>query len=394
MADIREFLSVHTDITHLNKCLAELVFVLKPKDPEECMNALLQHCADRKYKEYIASCPRNFISGLDPYPNIRTTSDPYGIRTPSRHTLYNRRKPIQKIHQCLDTDLPLYDNGSYPWLTDVEATVAACQKAYCTKQSTFDLAKLAVIELCEAIGQPELKTQYFEAFSTVPKLEESKPLPTLTREEVETIRALNQKPIDAAYALIDNKSTEATDRELGVVLEALAVETLWGCSWAHQPLRRDWVGIVYKGAKTDTTTDNYITIDDNSVTLTVNIAHKVGKLKEPLIVDVAPRLAALLRKVHPIACAVQNTDSPHVLWSKTKPVTPSQLSTRMVHIYNKLGFDPGPGRRGANAARHAAVLHNRKRRALTQEERADEKRQARSRLSSVRMAEEHYAQDH
>jgi hypothetical protein len=66
----------------------------------------------------------------------------------------------------------------------------------------------------------------------------------------------------------------------------------------------------------------------------------------------------------------------------------------MVHIYNKLGFDPGPGRRGANAARHAAVLHNRKRRALTQEERADEKRQARSRLSSVRMAEEHYAQDH
>jgi hypothetical protein len=64
MADIREFLSVHTDITHLNKCLAELVFVLKPKDPEECTDALLTHCVDRKYKEYIASCPRNFICGL------------------------------------------------------------------------------------------------------------------------------------------------------------------------------------------------------------------------------------------------------------------------------------------------------------------------------------------
>jgi hypothetical protein len=133
---------------------------------------------------------------VDPYPRIRTTSDPYAIRTPSSHTLYNRRNPIQKIHQCLDTDLPLYDNGSYPWLTDVEATVAACQKAYCTKQSTFDLATLAVVQLCEALGLTELKTRYFEAFSAAPKIEESKALPTLTREEVETIRALNNtKPV-------------------------------------------------------------------------------------------------------------------------------------------------------------------------------------------------------
>ena len=48
---------------------------------------------------------------------------------------------------------------------------------------------------------------------------------------------------------------------------------------------------------------------------------------------------------------------------------------------------------GCNAARHADVKANRKRRALTDEERADERAKAAKRLSSVAAAETMYDQN-
>ena len=125
MTDRGIFLANHVDKTHLNKALAELVFVLQPTNADECVNGMLQLCADQKYRQYIASCPKNFIIGLDPYPQIRTTSDPYGIRTPAEQTLYNRRQPLIKIHGLLESNLPMYVDGGYPWLNDVQAVVQA-----------------------------------------------------------------------------------------------------------------------------------------------------------------------------------------------------------------------------------------------------------------------------
>ena len=67
---------------------------------------------------------------------------------------------------------------------------------------------------------------------------------------------------------------------------------------------------------------------------------------------------------------------------------PSELSG----VWYRLGFDPGVGRRGCNGARHASVHENRKRRRLTKDERLEERDQAKRRCSSVKMAEEVYAQ--
>jgi hypothetical protein len=75
---------------------------------------------------------------------------------------------------------------------------------------------------------------------------------------------------------------------------------------------------------------------------------------------------------------------------KTVKLDPSALSPRMPQVWQRLGFDPGKGRRGVNAARHAAVAHCRKRRKLSPEERAEELDQAKRRLSSVHMAETVY----
>ena len=398
MTDLDQFLSKHVDKSHLNKVLSELTFVLKPSDPDTCTNKFLQLCADFKYSQYIADCPKNFIIGLDPYPQIRTSSDPYGLRTPADQTLYNRRQPLIKIHGLLESNLPMYVDGGYPWLSDVQAVVTAAGQAY-TKQSTFNLGKLAVIQLCEALGETELKTQYFEAYAARPPVNTHQPdfvgPPPLTKEEVANIRQLNGDVIDRASALIENKGAHASDRELGVILEAFSIESMYGCSPKHEPLRNDWINIVYRGASTDTQSANFISVEPETVTLTMNTAKKVGKLKEPLVVnltDTSPRLASLLRKVHPIAAAVQGTDQPHVLWSKKKALTASQYTTRLANIWHRLGFDPGVKRRGCNGARHASVAEDRKRRHLNKDERLEERDQAKRRCSSVKMSEEAYAQ--
>eukprot|EP01048_Picozoa_sp_COSAG05_P005218 COSAG05_NODE_304_length_11730_cov_494.101539_3_plen_106_part_00 len=92
--------------------------------------------------------------------------------------------------------------------------------------------------------------------------------PPLTKEEVANIRQLNQAVIDRAFALIDNKGAQASDRELGVILEALAIESMYGCSPKHEPLRNDWINIIFKGPETDTESANYISVDPETVTLT------------------------------------------------------------------------------------------------------------------------------
>jgi hypothetical protein len=104
--------------------------------------------------------------------------------------------------------------------------------------------------------------------------------------------------------------------------------------------------------------------------------------------ETSPRPSDLLRRVHPIAVQVQDTDEPHVLWSKTKALTASQYTTRLVHIWNRLGTDPGVDRRGCNGAGHASVAEDRKRRHLNEEQ-----DQAKRRCSSVKMAETVYAQN-
>ena len=400
MTDRGIFLANHVDKTHFNKALAELVFVLQPTSADEVMDGILQLCADQKYRQYLQGCPKNFIIGLDPYPKIRTTSDPYGLRTPADQTIRNRRQPLIKIYAKMTRiatyhGSPMFVDGDYPWLDDVQAVVTATGRAY-TKQSTFNLGKLAVIQLCEALGKTELKTQYFVAYNALSPIEATDDGPQpLSKEEVANIRQLNGDVIDRATALIENKGAQASDRELGVILEALAIESMYGCSPKHEPLRNDWINIVFKGPETDTQSANYISIEPDTVTLTVNIAKKVGRLREPLVVNLSessPRLASLLRKVHPIAVAVQGTDEPYVLWSKKKALTASQYTTRLANIWIRLGFDPGVGRRGCNGARHASVAEDRKRRHLTKDERAEEQDQAKRRCSSVKMSEEAYAQ--
>jgi hypothetical protein len=74
----------------------------------------------------------------------------------------------------------------------------------------------------------------------------------------------------------------------------------------------------------------------------------------------------------------------------------SAVNKRLTHSLNHVGLSPELVARacGCNAARHADVKVNRKRRALTDEERTDERAKAAKRLSSVAAAETQYDQGH
>jgi hypothetical protein len=393
MTSLDTYLTKHvTDKTLFNKALNELIFTLKPEDPDRLTHQLKQWCADTLYAEYIEKAPKNFIIGSDPYPQIRTTSDRYGIKTPSQQTIYNRTQPIIKIYKELGLNTSMFNPILYyDWLAKVDEVVAATQRAY-TKKSTFQLAALAIIQLCEACGFDKFKTAYHQKFATVEVPEDEPAPPPLTKSEVSYIRELNQTVIDKAYSLLENKGINASDRECSLFLEALSIETMYGCSSKHEPLRNDWLNVQMTDRETDLP-PNFVFLKDGLCTLHVTEACKVT-LKEPLVIDLrcsSPRLAKLMHAVYPIAKVKQHTDYPYVLWSKGKQMNRTQLSSRMPAIWRKLGFDPGPNRRGCNGARHASVNENRKRRKLSTDERTEEQDQARRRMSSVHMAETVYA---
>ena len=157
---------------------------------EVCTQLKLQ-CAKAVYKQCITKADPNFISGDDPYPRIKSRGlFPIGD-APSANTVYNRRNPIRKIYKELGSEQPICVDGEYPWLTDVAGVVAALQSVY-TVKSTRELAQLAVLQFCEALGQCTLQQKYFDEFAKLQSLPEPE-RKVLTKPQVTEIRRKNGK---------------------------------------------------------------------------------------------------------------------------------------------------------------------------------------------------------
>jgi hypothetical protein len=175
------------------------------------------------------------------------------------------------------------------------------------------------------------------------------------------------------------------------------MDRVYGSDAKHEPLRRDWCFVRFKGPNTDVSKDNFITLGD-TVTLTINVACKRRELSEPLVVDLTqtcPKLATLLTALHPWAKTIQDSKEPWVFFLHSKRyegahMTAGLFSQRMSGVWNRLGWEVSAGSRGCNGARHASVNGNRVRRKLTTSERALEHEQAKRRISSVRVAEAVY----
>jgi hypothetical protein len=395
MENVNQYLSQHTKKSTLSRCVAQLCESLDGSCDVDALNDnILKLICDAVYASNIAKAPKDFISGTDEYPIIRTTHN-YALKQASSHTLSNRKNCIRQIYKALGSDKPIYDatTGTYPFIHDTAAVVAATQKAY-TIQSTFSLAWGALLCFCEALGLPALKQQYYELFNALPALAaDSKRV--LSKTDLKKIRKLNGGVCNKAMTYL--RAGELKPSEWKVVCDALCIETLYGCDLKHEPLRRDWVNVKFAGPSTDKHSDNYITVGD-AVTLTVTHANKKGKLAEPVSInlsDTSPRLAGLLNALHPVACKLHNTEEPWVFTSYTGPtfgqkMSESCFSSRMTGVWERLGFVPPRGSRGCNGARHASVNEGRKRKKLSSAEKETLAEQAKRRLHKASTADAHY----
>lgn len=111
-AEMHAFLGKHTSKAQVNRLVAELVCALGVSDADACSETLFTLCAERIYKHKASIAPQDFITGADPWPEIKTACNPY-VSTLSDKTLYSRTNAVKKVHEALGSTRPLH------WLADV-----------------------------------------------------------------------------------------------------------------------------------------------------------------------------------------------------------------------------------------------------------------------------------
>eukprot|EP01048_Picozoa_sp_COSAG05_P012037 COSAG05_NODE_1179_length_5607_cov_13.007711_2_plen_392_part_00 len=385
--EISRFLCKHTDKSQLDRLIAELVCAMNVSDPDASNEALHALCADLIYKDRMAIAAQDFVTGPDPWPQISTTAHKYGSVL-NKHTLDNRNHCIKAIHKQLKTTRPLYENGYMHWLNNLQAVTAATKRAYPRSKSTFRMAAQSICQLCEAVSQPELKQQYYEAYQTMmekmasPKREQRAMSPervTLVRAAIETLRL---KAVESGYVM-------------GLCNDYLQLAWLYGDSDAWQPQRNDCVTFRFDGPDCDKRIDNYIALSDGACILTINTAKKIT-LQAPVIIQVhetSPQLAAFLRAYQPIAAEYQQSNAPYTLCTSRdrKAMSTSHLTTRAPVVWKKLGLNFTA--HGCIVARNTAVAamntqHGKRK--LSEDELQSEQAKAKMRLHSRSAADTHY----
>ena len=345
---ITQFLCKHTDKSQLDRLIAELVCNLNVSDPDASNGALHALCADLIYKDRMAIAPQNFVTGDDPWPQISTSAHKFGSDL-NGHTLKNRNFCIKAIHKKLKTTRPLYDNGYMHWLGDVERVVTATEKAY-TAKSTCRMAAQSICQLCEAVSQPALKSRYYNLYK--PMLEA---MDVTIKRQKEPLTIIQVSKVRDAIETLRIQAIES-DYALSPCNDYLQLAWLYGDGPDWQPQRNDCVSFRFDGPDSDHQIDNFITVTDETCTLTINIANKI-KLNEPVdipIHELSPKLADFLRVYQPICAEYQQSNAPYTLMTSRdrKPMSTSHLTTRAPALYTKLGLE---GYHGCIIARNCAV---------------------------------------
>ena len=363
---------------------------------------LTKAAEDALYEQHLTTGQDVDVMATTPIAT-RTSSDPHALAELSDATIVNRRNAWNKTFQKVtgSTDKPALP---YVFHKDVQACAAAIAGMY-TTYASWKLNAYNFANMCEAVGERDLADRYRKLFLGMEasrKKVRSAPREQLSAEQLATVHATCASLAEKATALVlatdDLYAGPTKDNRLGLVQHALIALLTFGTSpdWCNQ--RRASVTYVFKNAKTDVTKDNYIEIDGQSVTLVVNTATKVDKAVTLDVSTDCPALAALLVAIHGRTGRPDHLIHQHA-WRQRKTfgrrlVDKSGFNQRLKEAiaFAALPQDIAKHIGGCNVARHAEVAANRKRPALTETERSDDRRKAAKRLSSVNAAETQYAQ--
>ena len=126
------------------------------------------------------------------------------------------------MYKQLGSQDPICVDGAYPWLTNVAAVVAALQTVY-TVKSTRELAQLAILQFCEALGKCELHQQYYEALAKLEALPEPE-RKVLSKAKTAEIRKKNNALVTASLKLLKKQQSP----DIATVYDCLTVLTMYG----------------------------------------------------------------------------------------------------------------------------------------------------------------------
>ena len=364
--------------------VAHILSALTINEPAAFTKKLEALCSRAVYEQQLDSIECILSTDIRP----RTSANPYGIKSIAPRTVQSRNATFTAICTAVTGKPPKrpVNKDTADWITRVDEVTAALGVLYQPYNSWYQ-ATFMFLQSLRLMRHDELATDYFQRFEALKPERSTITAPrnaVLTKDEVSQIRsAIAQVSIDAMET--GNEST---------VQAALAGLFVWGLSDRWQPQRRDCISYKFLRDSTDEHFDNFY--DPSTGKLTINKANKVT-LKEAVTIDIGaqcPQLRELLTQ------AAERTPCEYILFVRRPdgsctPCSPSSLNYRLRSLFKtyKLEDRLCKAASSVNAARHYSVAVSRKRPLLSEEDRLAEKEEAKQRLSSVRMAEEVYAQD-
>jgi hypothetical protein len=388
---------------HVNLMQAAAALSMAGASHDDALFDLTISAEDALYKTHLESGRETDIMTEAPI-TTRTSADLHAIKPLSERTVANRRNAFLKVYQHI-TKTNEAPKQPYAFIQDVDQWVAAVCAQW-TSHSSWGLNAYAFANVVESLGLHDLSQEYkrrFRALEATRKKTKAVPKVPLTLDEQALIHKHAATLGEKALALVeDNPLLFDPDNAdaLMVLQHALVLLLIYGTSkeWSNQ--RRAAITYRFKTVVTDVSQDNYVECTaDGGVTLTINSGTKVRKKAVINVTQDCPILAKLLLAIE--GCPGRPEHLLHVSSYRQRKqygnalTHGSAVNKRLTHSLHHVGIPPELVARacGCNAARHADVKVNRKRRALTDEERADDRAKAAKRLSSVAAAETMYDQN-
>jgi hypothetical protein len=315
---------------------------------------------------------------LPPYQSKR---DPCALEVHSLLGSEEHKKRLQTKHNTIiravcqvAKELETTCDSPYNFLKHSEEVYKASLNIW-EKTSTWSVNMGKILQFMHMIGEPteDLYAMFKEGqLYAEDHAEIAAPRHrTLSPEESAQMRELNRDEFfPQAMQMLDDPEIASYDapglpgkiHRMKCVHDAIETLYLYGSTEKHELLRNDLVDIVFKTPTTDPKENNFVTVKDGKVTLTMNYLHKVKpggvratrqKMKEALVLDVTgdnPDLAALWKKYELICKEIHGTNPAYALFEYSKEATwgkklnSNALSSRNKRVYK--GTRVAPAARG------------------------------------------------
>jgi hypothetical protein len=214
-------------------------------------------------------------------------SDPHAIHKPSGQTIYNRTRPVIKIHECLGVDTPLYcPDSTYPWLS---------RCGYRWLRSVDDVVAAAVAEVQAQVPVAGSSSRAPPIFSAC-----------------DTTVLLCHRPVYSAGSGGSPSSSSSSSYDHRVYIHMLV--TRWDVMARNASLgpcgraTERWNGGIFVGIPPDSQSQRPMAVAKHAMCVTVGLPQPRAP---PRRVRCAPRRRAGRRRAAPRASELNRAFSPH-----------------------------------------------------------------------------------